>query len=139
MEKENVRFYIKVREEFFTLSMLECVSFALNNGSSSQVRHALGADALTIYEELRQYAGDQAPSHSTVKRWCKLFRRGREQLVDDPRSGRPYSRPTSLAAVSADCCLNLVVNKHHDQRAYVSDVVLDFSNSLNNSFSSSSQ
>lgn len=80
MEKENVRFYIKVR-------------------------HALGIDALTIYEELRSYAGDLAPSHSTVKRWCKLFRRGRELLVDDPRSGRPYARPVTMTVE----CLNLAI------------------------------
>lgn len=78
MEKENVRFYIKVR-------------------------HALGIDALTIYEELRSYAGEMAPSHSTVKRWCKLFRRGRELLVDDPRSGRPYSKPAPSMSVQVDC------------------------------------
>jgi [histone H3]-lysine36 N-dimethyltransferase SETMAR len=66
MEKENLRAYIKVRA-------------------------ALGIEPIVISKELNDVFKDQAPSYSTVARWCKLFREGRDSLEDDPRSGRPIS------------------------------------------------
>ena len=38
--------------------------------------------------------GDDAPALSTVKKWAAEFKRRRESLEDDPRSGRP-SRATT--------------------------------------------
>ena len=38
--------------------------------------------------------GDDAPALSTVKKWEAKFKRGRESLEDDPRSGRPASATT---------------------------------------------
>jgi transposase len=32
-----------------------------------------------------------APSYRTVRRWAQRFREGREDVTDDPRSGRPIS------------------------------------------------
>jgi hypothetical protein len=64
MEKSNYRFYI-------------------------QVRLALGIDASSIHSELRNFSPTQAPSFSTVKRWCWKFREGNKRLEDKPRAGRP--------------------------------------------------
>jgi len=55
MSKENFRFYIKVRT-------------------------ALDVQARVIHDELYSVYGDQAPGLSTVERWSKLFREGREEL-----------------------------------------------------------
>ncbi len=33
--------------------------------------------------------GDDAPALSTLQLWAAEFKRGRESLEDDPRSGRP--------------------------------------------------
>jgi transposase len=41
------------------------------------------------YEMLHKLCGDEALSRSSVFEWLKLFKDGREDLQDDPRSGRP--------------------------------------------------
>ena len=71
MEKSDYRFYI-------------------------QVRRFQGVDALKIFQELYSFDKDSAPSHSTVKRWCKAFDEGRTSLEDDPRSGRPIVETTEV-------------------------------------------
>ena len=38
--------------------------------------------------------GPKAPSYPTVAEWAKRLREGREDLNDDPRSGRPVSELT---------------------------------------------
>lgn len=70
MEKENFRFYIKVRT-------------------------ALNIRPTIIHDELRNVFGDQAPSFSTVARWSQWFRDGREEIEDEPRPGRPVTETTS--------------------------------------------
>ncbi|CAF1566739.1 unnamed protein product, partial [Adineta steineri] len=44
--------------------------------------------------ELYSVYGDQAPSLTTVKRWSKLFREGREEIEDEELSGRPVTETT---------------------------------------------
>ena len=51
-------------------------------------------DPKTIYEELATALGSKAPSYPTVAEWAKRFREGREDVNDDPRSGRPVSELT---------------------------------------------
>lgn len=38
--------------------------------------------------------GDSTPAYSTVAKWVGEFKRGRESLEDDPRSGRPATAVT---------------------------------------------
>ncbi|CAF1392730.1 unnamed protein product [Rotaria sordida] len=70
MSTENFRFYIKVRT-------------------------ALNIQARIIHNELYSVYGDQAPSLTTVERWSKLFREGREEIEDESRPGRPITETTS--------------------------------------------
>lgn len=70
MDKENFRFYIKVRT-------------------------ALNIQAVAIHDELRTVFGDDAPSFQTVARWAQWFREGREKIEDEERPGRPVTETTS--------------------------------------------
>jgi len=49
----------------------------------------LEIDPKTIHEELATALGSNAPSYQTIARWAKRFPEGREDVNDDPRSGRP--------------------------------------------------
>ena len=77
MEKVNFRFYI-------------------------QVRQFLGFDALSIWNDLNLFAGDEAPSLRTVQRWCKSFKDGRQDIEDLSRLGRPIveTLPPNIDLVS---------------------------------------
>jgi len=48
-----------------------------------------GKGAKEIHDRMVAVYSEAAPSYSTVTRWNKEFRHGRESLDDDPRSGRP--------------------------------------------------
>ena len=52
-----------------------------------KTRALLGISATEISKELILVHGDQAPKYSTVVKWTALFRDGRDNLDDDPRSG----------------------------------------------------
>ncbi|CAF2552799.1 unnamed protein product [Rotaria sp. Silwood2] len=54
----------------------------------------LGINPKTIREELATALGSKAPSYPTVAEWTKRFREGREDVNDEPRSGRPVSELT---------------------------------------------
>ncbi|XP_061553236.1 protein GVQW3-like [Phycodurus eques] len=43
---------------------------------------------------LQQVYGDETMSRSRVFEWCKRFKEGREDVEDDPRSGRPSTSRT---------------------------------------------
>jgi histone-lysine N-methyltransferase SETMAR len=70
MTTENFRFYIKVRT-------------------------ALSIPARVIHDELRSVYGDEVPGLSTIERWSKLFRDGREEIEDKARPGRPITETTT--------------------------------------------
>ena len=42
-----------------------------------------------IHRQLCGLYGEHAVSGSMVRRWVRLFNEGRENVPDDPRSGRP--------------------------------------------------
>ncbi|CAF3775224.1 unnamed protein product [Rotaria sordida] len=69
MDKENYRFYIKVRA-------------------------ALGISPTIIHDELTTVFGDEAPSYATVARWAQWSREGREEVEDEARPGRPVTETT---------------------------------------------
>ncbi|CAF2834620.1 unnamed protein product [Rotaria sp. Silwood2] len=56
-----------------------------------KIRVILGINPKTIFEELTEALGPDAPSYSMVKNWAKRFRERREDVIDDPRFGRPIS------------------------------------------------
>ena len=47
-----------------------------------------------IHADMAATLGDDAPALSTVQKWAAEFKRGRESLEDDPRSGRPATATT---------------------------------------------
>ena len=69
MNKENYRFYIKVRT-------------------------ALGISPTIIHDELTRVFADEAPSYRTVAQWAQSFREGREEIEDEARPGRPVTETT---------------------------------------------
>jgi len=68
----------------------------------------LGKDAQTIENMLKQVYGQNTMKSSTIRKWVKRFRDGRESCEDDPREGRPSTARTDenvarvLAAVRND-------------------------------------
>jgi hypothetical protein len=53
------------------------------------MRANLGNDAISIHNDFEIIKGDQAPSYSTIQRWVKHFKEGKQKLKDKARSGRP--------------------------------------------------
>jgi len=54
----------------------------------------------TIHQRLVAVYGHSVPHYCTVTRWFNEFKRGRQSLEDDPRSGRP-SDALNLISVAA--------------------------------------
>ncbi|CAF1413611.1 unnamed protein product, partial [Rotaria sp. Silwood1] len=54
-----------------------------------RIQAILGIDSKTIFDELTEALGPDAPSYSNVRKWAKRFREGGEDVNDDPRSDRP--------------------------------------------------
>ena len=55
------------------------------------MRFKLGESATQIHNDLCTVITSEAPSYRTVADWMQKFRDGREELHDEPRSGRPVS------------------------------------------------
>ena len=53
-----------------------------------------GLTTKEIQTDMVSTLGDDALALSTVKKWAAEFKRGRESLEDDPRSGHPSTATT---------------------------------------------
>lgn len=53
-----------------------------------------GLTPKNIHNDMTETLGESAPSYTTVKKWVAEFKRGRESIEDDPRSGRPTTSTT---------------------------------------------
>jgi transposase len=47
-----------------------------------------------IFADMVKTLGDQCPSYATIKNWFAEFKRGRSDVKDEHRSGRPISVTT---------------------------------------------
>ena len=54
-----------------------------------------GENATNIHKRLSNVYGKCSPSYSTVASWVSEFKRGRKDLNDEPRPGRPVSQSTA--------------------------------------------
>ena len=54
----------------------------------------LGKSATETYNLLTEVYGDQCLSRTQVFEWFKKFKEGREDVGDDPKSGRPSTAKT---------------------------------------------
>ncbi|XP_026314672.1 histone-lysine N-methyltransferase SETMAR-like [Hyposmocoma kahamanoa] len=53
-----------------------------------------GLTPKAIHEDMSATLGESAPSYATIKNWVAEFKRGRETIQDEPRSGRPSTAST---------------------------------------------
>lgn len=53
-----------------------------------------GLSATDIHADMKNTLGEAAPSFSTVAKWTSEFKRGRQSVEDDHRSGRPKTATT---------------------------------------------
>ncbi|CAF2720714.1 unnamed protein product [Rotaria sp. Silwood2] len=70
MNKENFRFYVKVRT-------------------------TLNVQVKDIHDELCTVCGDKTPSLKVIEKWSKWFREGQEQVEDDTQSDSSAIETTS--------------------------------------------
>ncbi|XP_076029120.1 histone-lysine N-methyltransferase SETMAR-like [Oratosquilla oratoria] len=61
--------------------------------------------------------GDDTPALSTVQKWAAEFKRARENLKDDPRSGRPAATATTQENI--DCLHHMIMG---DRRLTVNQI-----------------
>ena len=59
-----------------------------------KTRFILGVLAVEISNELNSAYGSLAPSYDFVAKWIRLLQGGRENIEDDPRTGRPTTSLT---------------------------------------------
>jgi hypothetical protein len=91
------------------------------------VRAIWKLDAKTVCDELTTALGSDVSSYRTVRRWAQHFREGRENVNDDPRSGRQVSVFTdeNIGKSAPSCSV-------FNGKLLVAMVVVLFSNCWNN-------
>jgi hypothetical protein len=60
-----------------------------------ETRALLGIPATVITEELEKVYSDKASKYRTLAKWVALFKDGRQELEDNPRSGRSITTHTA--------------------------------------------
>jgi len=65
----------------------------------------LGWENRQIIDALEQVYGDNAPKKSTTYKWISRFRSGRNEIEDEPRSGRPS---TSVCEENIDAVRDMI-------------------------------
>lgn len=80
------------------------------------MRTALHIEPIDIHNELCSVFGDQVPTLRTIERWSKSFREGREEVEDEPRSGRPITETISANIVKVQ---NLI---HDDPYSTIDEI-----------------
>ncbi|GFV03554.1 HTH_48 domain-containing protein [Trichonephila clavipes] len=82
---------------------------------------AKDVSAAEIHRQISDVYGQNAMSSSKVRKWVRAFKDGRENVHDEPRSGRP--------SVITDDLVNAVVEKiREDRRFTISTLALEFLN-----------
>jgi transposase len=84
-----------------------------------RVRGILAIDSKTIFNGLTEALGPDTPSYTTVRRWAQHFREGREDISDDPRSGRPIS---VLTDENIECVRQVI---EHDPHSTYDDTMVE--------------
>ena len=77
-----------------------------------------------IHKDFMETLEEESPSYSTVKKWAAEFKRGRESVEDDGRSGRPKDA-TSDENVMVMYTL-VICDRRRDLRSIASEVVISF-------------
>jgi len=72
-----------------------------------------------IHHQICQVYGDNAMSDGMVRKWVRIFNEGRENVHDEPRSGRP-------SLVNDDLVRKINERVRDDRRVTISDLSLHF-------------
>ena len=83
-----------------------------------------GMTSKEIHEDFMKTLGNESPSYSTVKKWAVEFKRWRESIENDERSGRPEDATTDE---NLEIVHNLVMcDRRRDLQSIASEVGISF-------------
>ena len=77
-----------------------------------------------IHEDFMETLGKESPFYSTVKKWAAEFKRGRESVEDNGRSGRPKDASTNENVKVVH--ILVMCDRRRDLRSIASEVDISF-------------